>query len=74
VSQQAEVAGICERCGKPVRYVVANIDCDGNPEYVSDGYFQDRGFFEPREWFHAQCEDMKPLKRHLLPWAHMVAS
>jgi len=62
-------ACICQRCGKPIAYKVDGYDCDGGEEFVSDGYFEDG---RPQRWFHTQCEEMKPLKRHLLPWISII--
>jgi hypothetical protein len=63
---------ICRRCGKPIGYTVWAYNVDGGEELRSDGYFEDVPIGHPRPWFHYECEDQKPLKRHLLPWVSIL--
>lgn len=71
--REGKTAAICERCGQPIGYKVLAYNIEGGEDLVSDGYFEGGSDGGPRCWFHHQCEDMKPLKRHLLPWVSAFA-
>lgn len=65
------MADICERCRKPLNYTYYP-GIEGSSQEESDGYFEDPPLGQPRRYFHHQCEDMKPLKRCLLPWVEVI--
>lgn len=66
-----ETSPVCSRCGEPIGDICWP-GIEGSTQCVSDGYFEEQGFGRPRLWFHTQCEHMKPLKRHLLPWVSIL--